>query len=451
MLGAARRNAAFMNLGIAARAAYAMGLHKREVSDLFGNAERRSRERTWKVLRILDSFMSSSLGRPYSTSETRDTTSKENYSASANLCAIFEHIMTQVYAERMVSTEVVGIISKEHRSWTGRFNEGLKADGISPDAHLCAGQHPNIGLIHLKEAYYWTIILLTRPFLIEHVSIQIGTSRSEFPNAFDRPAAAHSSNLTLVDACVDSAISTVNLLNTLHEFNSVPKRLPFVVNSIFIAALVLGISFFGDLDRSFPLSRALQEAVEILRIFSPHDTLAKRNLVIIEYLQAASSGYVERRDRQKLDGHKRTIGQIFGVLHEQQDTSLQANPANTTATTESGPYANDPEMPGGPGLSSQRQTTQGGGGGFDLNAHSGAAHSDISWNGQQSHSLGFAGEASDLMLNGLDVYSDHAIEFSPRTLLFDSYEENNPLFATLPIGQVQGLWELSSPTDVHLT
>lgn len=58
MLGASRRNAAFMQLGTAARAAHALGLHKKDVADLFAESERRTRERTWKVLRVLDSFVS---------------------------------------------------------------------------------------------------------------------------------------------------------------------------------------------------------------------------------------------------------------------------------------------------------------------------------------------------------------------------------------------------------
>lgn len=73
LLGASRRNAAFMYLGIAVRAAYAIGLHRREVAASFSSQEFRARERLWKVLRMLDLFMSASMGRPPSTAETRDT------------------------------------------------------------------------------------------------------------------------------------------------------------------------------------------------------------------------------------------------------------------------------------------------------------------------------------------------------------------------------------------
>jgi hypothetical protein len=154
MLGASRRNAAFMNLGIAVRAAYALGLHRRDISDLFDPCKCRIRERTWKVIRVLDLFMSASLGRPPSTVETRDTTTTDNYSASANLCAIFETILNDVYTKRMVSTEVVESISERHRQWTARLDEGLGVDGIQPTDELAFGQQPDIGLYHVKEAYY---------------------------------------------------------------------------------------------------------------------------------------------------------------------------------------------------------------------------------------------------------------------------------------------------------
>jgi len=68
LLGASRRNAAFMYLGIAVRAAYAIGLHRREVAATFAPDECKSRERLWKVIRILVSITASFetvIGRNY--------------------------------------------------------------------------------------------------------------------------------------------------------------------------------------------------------------------------------------------------------------------------------------------------------------------------------------------------------------------------------------------------
>ncbi|KIW15037.1 hypothetical protein PV08_07824 [Exophiala spinifera] len=440
MLGASRRNAAFMQLGTAARAAHALGLHKKEVADLFAESERRTRERTWKVLRVLDSFMSSSLGRPYSTTETRDTTKRENYSAAANLCSIFEHIETEVYAKRMVSTEAVQKISKEHRYWTALFQEGLKEDGISPEERLPGGL-PNIGLIHLKEAYYWSIILLTRPFLLDFVSVTIEAMR----NANDKPAThtTRSSNQTLVDACVDSALRSINLLNILHNCKNVPKRLPFVVNSVFVAAMITGIAFFGNLDRSFPLRKALEDAQAALRLLSPHDTLAHRHLVIIEYLQAACQTYIERRDRQKMVGHRRAIGSIFGVLHEQQNMPLPSNvtrPVMQTISASSDPFVKEIDGNGrqtphrdNPELEPYEATLQ-----------STQLPDQSPWISEQNQGFSLSEGADDMSLSGFDAFHDQVLDFSPRTLWFDTYEENNPLW------QLQGFLDSSNPADMPL-
>jgi hypothetical protein len=63
-------NAAFMNLGIAVRAAYTLGIHLHETNAAFGGEQELYRERAWKSLRVCDLFLAASLGRPPATSET---------------------------------------------------------------------------------------------------------------------------------------------------------------------------------------------------------------------------------------------------------------------------------------------------------------------------------------------------------------------------------------------
>ncbi|KAK4990719.1 hypothetical protein LTR66_006722 [Elasticomyces elasticus] len=434
MLGAARRNAAFMNLGIAVRAAYALGIHKRQVSDLFTVNERRTRERLWKVIRVLDLFMSASLGRPPSTSETRDTTSTENYSASASLCAIFENILTEVYSKRMVSTEVVESISEQHRNWAARLHEGLGVDGIKPTDDLLSGQQPNIGLYHIKEAYYWTIILLTRPFLIEYVSCHVATLASN-PSGCSDGLFAAVSNQTLVDACVNSAVRTVELLCGLDAFDEIPKRLPFVVNSIFVSALVIGVAFFGDLDRTFPLKRSLRNAQKLLRRFCRYDAQAKRNLMIIEYLEESCNTYIERRGRHKMEGHSRVIGGIFGNIHRLEMEHIQQD---STAVMPNGKQqlranhqvGHEPPLDPGNFQISGIDTMQP----LD-NGQSKGNEGHSSWHVAQTVGAGFSNDRNHPLPNGLEAYHDPAAVFSPQTLWFDSYEDNMPLFSTLHTGQ----------------
>ncbi|KAK8219208.1 hypothetical protein M8818_000940 [Zalaria obscura] len=84
MLGACRRNGAFMNLGIAVRAAYALGIHKQNTHALFPENERRTRRQVWKAVRFLDLFLSGSLGRPPATYDFGNDAQATSSRASSN-------------------------------------------------------------------------------------------------------------------------------------------------------------------------------------------------------------------------------------------------------------------------------------------------------------------------------------------------------------------------------
>ncbi|THW03714.1 hypothetical protein D6D25_08390, partial [Aureobasidium pullulans] len=114
MLGACRRNAAFMQFGIAVRAAFALGMHKSSTHALFDETEAGARRRIWKSVRVLDIFLSASLGRPPATSDlsmekdkdvvdetAQGLTSTDPFSSKVlALCDIFERIIIDVYMKK---------------------------------------------------------------------------------------------------------------------------------------------------------------------------------------------------------------------------------------------------------------------------------------------------------------------------------------------------------------
>jgi hypothetical protein len=433
LLGASRRNAAFMYLGIAVRAAYALGIHRGDIGSLFSPVEYTMRERLWKGLRVLDIFLSSSLGRPLSTSETRDSSAQENYSATNDLSSIFEAILTEVYAKRMVSTEVLERISEKHRRWASRFAEGLATDNIETGDHLqsdgVTSRLPNIGLLHLKESYYYSIMLLSRPFLIESVSRQI--SRAQVHANLDHEAAPSSSpsDHLLAHACVDSAIRTIELLTPLLASESVPKRLPLVINSLFVSALVLGLAVFADLDRVFPLEKSLAGAQRLLRKFSSHDAVGKRDSVIVEHLQAACDMYLERRARRRMERQGLLIGGLFGSVHD--GVSI---PRTTTSQEQQ-----TREVP--PRMAGQMLSPETEGSGDH------AVPMDPFNPGHGQHPPGSVGAGGMQMMPDLTAVTDMILPMSPRTLLFDSYDENMPLFPTVDTSLIQ--LEEYQLEDVH--
>jgi len=336
--------------------------------------------------------MSASLGRPPSTSETRDTEGDEGYSTSNDLCNIFEKILNDVYSRRMISTEALNNIGAHHRRWASRMFRGLAEDNIQDADVLVDTLLPNIGLLHIKGAYYWSIILLTRPFLIESVTLHLRKAISRTSEPFKQCI----NNNVLVNACVDSAIRVVELNKKLLDCRALPKRLPFIVNSVFIAALVLGFAHWGDLDQIFPLSRYLKIAHRLLANFS-EDHVSQRNASIIAYLIEACEMYTEKRISEHINYQSLAVRSIFGQVHHSQ----------TQASTRSQTPSRAFDDPSGPDRVNGDRSDE-----------------------NSRMNLEITNEAlSGVTDFDMDDFGNMPYPpMTPRTLLFDSLDENMPLF-----------------------
>lgn len=316
LLTTCRRNAAFMLFGVASRAAYALGLHRSDISKLFEIRERRTRERTWKTVRVLDLFMSASLGRPPATSEvdggnvswnkpSRDYDDIHldslNPSATLRLCFILERIINEVYCRREVSVQLVESISCQYRDWTFQLSEGLHTDGLGQgDDDPETSMRRALGVAHLKGAYYWSIIILTRPFLLFRVSEQ------------KVPASVE----TFADACVDSALRSMEIATDIIHIPGIPSKLPWVINSLFVSALVFGVACLGDLDKLFPLLSSLEQAKSNMAHFATGDPSARRYLQIIDFLSQAVITHVRTRDLKQMVRRQKDVSKMFGELDE---------------------------------------------------------------------------------------------------------------------------------------
>ncbi|POR34366.1 C6 transcription factor [Tolypocladium paradoxum] len=330
LLGTARRNSAFMYLGLAVRAAYALGIHRNVVAPYFSAEQVTTRARVWTAVRVLDTFMSISLGRPPATTSAASDAmppAEAHYSAANDLCSIYGSILTDVYAKRMLIPEDMERISERHRRWSAKFSVGIATDNIQPQEYVTGHdgtKQLNIGLCHLKQSYYCSIMLLSRPFLVESVAKHISRMQSAGAGEHHHePSPPSPREQVLVDACVDSAIRTIDLLQSL-VYETVPKRLPFVVNSVFVAALVLGLAMFCDLEDSFPLGTSLALALKLLRKFGTHDAVARRDAAIVESLHAACALYCEQRARRKMEHRRLLVGSLFGGVHDHAERGSSA-------------------------------------------------------------------------------------------------------------------------------
>jgi len=325
MLNACRRNGAFLTLAIAARAACALGIHRTDSNSLFAPEECRARARAWKTLRVLDIFTSVSLGRPPATVEPGSThlwggqpsalsLEEQIECACVRLCHISERIIGEVYHRDTICVELVESISQHIREWATDFPALFEMDDSAENEFDPATLPRRLCLSHLTGAYYYGIILLTKTFLVQEVHSLIQKRSTDSGINTDLADPSSSPYATFVVPCISSAVKAIDIANYLTNYATLPKRIFLVVNNVFISALVLGLAYFGDYDRSFPLEEGLVKADNFLRLMGLHDAHALRYSEILSFLRSSIEVYVKQRDALKDLKRKMYIDKMFGTL-----------------------------------------------------------------------------------------------------------------------------------------
>ncbi|KAI5275124.1 hypothetical protein E4T47_01842 [Aureobasidium subglaciale] len=345
MLGACRRNAAFMQFGIAVRAAFALGMHKSSTHALFDETEAGARRRIWKSVRVLDIFLSASLGRPPATSDLSmekegDATVEETQATSADpfsskvlaLCDIFERIIIDVYMKKAVSTRLADSISGQYRDWTSDLPDSLQLANLDSSEDDSEKLSKVLAASYIISSYHWSIILLTRPFLTFQIIKDMSRAGQdlELNDQVDQ-----SSIKTYADACVDSSLRCLNIAQTLMRYSSLPHRLPFIINSVCNSALVLGAATFADQDKFLPLEDGLRQGIQILNHFAQWDPHAARYAQIITYLQDATIKYIRQRSQKSMESRRSNVTKLFGTIGQQAggaERTLQDLPLGLTPT-----------------------------------------------------------------------------------------------------------------------
>jgi hypothetical protein len=334
LMGDGRSNIAFMNLGIALRAAYTLGLHRRDFAS-FSAHEHSVREKAWQSVRVLDVFLSASTGRPPATSDSEkdqtyvpgtpqmhctDNPDKRFSRATFGLCAIGERILIDVYKKRSVSTVLVQKISHQIRDWVSTIPTMPAALDLQTKsvAHLTLARI--IASAHLMGAYYWAIILLTRPFLLFHVSMR--QSQAQYASN-GTPSGAIS---TIAEACIVAAMNGMDLVQDVLRHADLPKRLPVILNSVLNCAITVGVAAFADYDREFPLTSSFERCLAALKQMGLTDPLALHYLDIVESLSDAVDQYISMREENALHGKCKQFDAFFGSVnshfalpHQQDD------------------------------------------------------------------------------------------------------------------------------------
>lgn len=231
MLCSCQINSAFLVFGVAARAAYSIGLHRTEVNARFGPEVHRRRNRLWKSLRILDLFLSTSMGRPPTTSGVDCTVPYRSVgsdgtevfdllNASVQILLILERVVTEIYSRKKISLVLTEGISLELREWSARWLKRLRDVLARPSEHA----RPQVsGACQVLTSYYYAVMLVSRPFLMYELFRRLGG------DGLGAASAMPSGKSKLADACIDAASLMADPLLGLIDQGLLDGPMPLLV------------------------------------------------------------------------------------------------------------------------------------------------------------------------------------------------------------------------------
>lgn len=219
---------------LAARTAYAIGIHRTEVNASFGESIKIMRDRIWKSLRVVDMLISNLLGRPpstsdvdctvkYSLTEMRDDMTTHILDASVQIFMIIERVVVEVYSRKRISLRIASYVSHQLKSWASNWLRPL-SDATSGSSLGSSSQADVVGACSTLCSYFYGIMLLTRPFLIYELYEHMGASLKGGGTHVE-----HEEKRKYAEAALDAAASFVETLQAVIRAGSMPYRMPLIV------------------------------------------------------------------------------------------------------------------------------------------------------------------------------------------------------------------------------
>ncbi|KAL4946767.1 hypothetical protein BDV06DRAFT_181504 [Aspergillus oleicola] len=322
MLGACRRNAAFMYLGVAARAAAALGLHMTAFTLLEAN-EQQKRTRIWMSLCTLDLLVSSILGRAPATanlqSEPADLDSlpltsamDDGLVASYQMTKILDEIVSRLYTDKAASTEVAESLLDKLKQWSNDLPQSLLSSPSTPQERIAAQEHI-IGSLHVACAYHFAVIIVTRPFMISVLGVRLARLHQDSPGLIhDDTLLEDPAHTRLANACVESALYMIQTCLEVHQSRLLLGNMCILKALVFAAALIPGFSMFSTKELDSTLEESFTGALEILRFLSQQSAQAAHYFEILNLLRNAID-----EQRQRLREHppedKKYVSKLFSL------------------------------------------------------------------------------------------------------------------------------------------
>ncbi|CAI6333834.1 unnamed protein product [Periconia digitata] len=302
MLAKSKRNTAFALLGMAARSAQALGLHREETMVIFGSDEQKARKNLWRSLFVVDRLLSCSLGRPTAISEDdcsgntlhpaeplTDTSFDMNGSVNADFnqtgeyaleaavrsCSAIGIILKKVYQQRKISTRLAQEIADTCKTWPRALPTVLHWRQAST-----ATASQGIAILHVNLFYCHSIVLLTRPFFLYILNMEIQRQANQVSSGIRAPR-PYLRMEKFSEACVIASSHTVLLVQNAFDAGHLSRRNPAVIYFLFAAALIVLANEFAGLYRVESPDMCIANAISIMSYCAESDQQASRLVYIL--------------------------------------------------------------------------------------------------------------------------------------------------------------------------
>ncbi|KAL2824861.1 hypothetical protein BDW59DRAFT_172595 [Aspergillus cavernicola] len=284
MLGACNRNAASMFLGVAAKATVILGLHNSFEDD---DSEEDGIGTSVRNLDILSSFI---LGKPKNlptirlgvvevkiAREERNRYSSSMFTTITNACDLLEGIVdTMVKNNNILHVPTAQSLLRQLPQWSRALPLNIQQLWSTFQQHghdlRDSDRQSLMGILHISCVYYFTAILITRPFMVAYLMSRL---RGKAPDhLINDPDQASDINLKnnevsrLGQVCVSSAIYMVDTCINARDVGFRFRNFCLLEAWVFGAGLILGFAQFAGEPRK-DINDSFDHACAILADIAP--------------------------------------------------------------------------------------------------------------------------------------------------------------------------------------
>ncbi|KAK6373652.1 hypothetical protein LTS17_008145 [Exophiala oligosperma] len=266
---------------------------------------------------------------------------------SARAFTFMQRTVTDIYTKRSVSLGLLQQLAQELQQASSKIPSTLRiitsSDGPS--------QLRIIRNATVACNYYFSMMVLSRPFLITCIHIKLNRTKNAAMdstatrNLQDDDNKIHNDIMQGAMTSVDAATFTVQLLHELLMAGMLFNNMPLPIAWVFVSALTICSAYFGRIGNLCEMEKSIQQADEILAHFSKHSRQGKRYGLILKQLSKAAAGHLQsmkQRERQARSimmpelfrlnlpaskGAPYTSTRTFGQSHERMASNLEEQQA----------------------------------------------------------------------------------------------------------------------------